>query len=180
VGLSPRYVRARIVSRSDTGVTSLVPQGYANSHSLAHMANTFTSIRIHVVFSTKNRETWIASTIEEDVWRYLGGICRRHAAKALHIGGVEDPVHVLVGLPPTLALSELMRRLKGESSKWISERWPKMKGFAWQDGYGAFSVGQSQVGDTIRYITNQREHHARSTFAEEFRGFVEFHDLPFA
>jgi REP-associated tyrosine transposase len=143
------------------------------------MANTFTSIRIHVVFSTKNREQWIASAIEEDVWRYLGGICRAHDAKALHIGGVDDHVHVLVGLPPTLALSELMRRLKGESSKWISDHWPNMRGFAWQDGYGAFSVGQSQVGDTIRYITNQREHHTRSTFADEFRGFVKFHDLPF-
>ena len=71
-----------------------------------------------------------------------------------------------------------MRRLKGESSKWISEQWPAMKTFSWQDGYRAFSVGQSQVNDTIRYITRQREHHEKSTFEEEYRRFVTMHDLP--
>jgi REP element-mobilizing transposase RayT len=143
------------------------------------MANTFTCIRVHLVFSTKNRERWITPEIEADVWRYLGGICRTHGAKALQIGGVEDHVHLLVGLPPTLALSELMRRLKGESSKWLSQSAPKMKGFAWQDGYGAFSVGQSQLAETIHYIAHQREHHAHTVFDEEFRKFVQLHEIAF-
>ena len=141
------------------------------------MANTFTSIHIHLVFSTKNRERRIAPAIEEQVWRYLGGICRAHEVKALQIGGVEDHVHLLVGLPPVLALSELMRRLKGESSKWFSATFPNAGGFAWQDGYGGFSVGHSQIADTIRYILQQREHHGREPFEAEFKKFVQFHDL---
>jgi len=142
------------------------------------MANTYTCIRIHVVFSTKNRERWIAPAIEENVWRYLGGICRDHGAKAIQVGGVEDHVHLLIGLSPAVALSELMRRLKGESSKWISTEFPELKEFVWQDGYGAFSIGQSQVARTVRYIVGQRAHHAKTSFADEFRKFVLMHDLP--
>lgn len=141
------------------------------------MANTYTTIHLHLVFSTKGREPWIRPEIEVAVWSYLGGICRAHGVKALHIGGVDDHVHLLVGLPPTLAVSELMRRLKGESSKWISGEIPQMGGFAWQDGYAAFSVGRSQVDCTIAYISRQREHHAKTTFAEEYRKFVEGHGL---
>ncbi|MDB6070694.1 MAG: Transposase-like protein [Verrucomicrobiales bacterium] len=142
------------------------------------MANTYTCIRIHVVFSTKNRQRWITPDIEENVWRYLGGICRDQGAKAIMVGGVEDHVHLLIGLPPALALSEMMRRLKGESSKWISTEWPAMAAFSWQDGYGAFSIGQSQVTKTINYIAGQRGHHAKVSFADEFRKFVFMHDLP--
>ena len=142
------------------------------------MANTYTSIHLHLVFSTKNRERWITPDIEQSVWSYMGGICRTHGVKALHIGGVEDHIHLLISLPTTMALSEWMRRLKGESSKWISSQWPSMKSFAWQDGYGAFSVGQSQLPDTIQYITRQREHHAKSSFEKEYRKFVTTHNLP--
>ena len=142
------------------------------------MANTFTCIRIHVVFSTKNRERWITPDIEENVWRFLGGICRDNGAKAMMAGGVEDHVHLLIGLSPSVALSELMRRLKGESSKWISSEWPALAGFAWQDGYGAFSIGQSQVAGTIRYISGQRARHTKVLFADEFRNFVLMHELP--
>ena len=142
------------------------------------MANTFTCIRIHVVFSTKNRERWITPDLEENIWRYLGCICRDHGAKPMMVGGVDDHVHLLIGLSPAVALSELMRRLKGESSKWISSEWPALAGFSWQDGYGAFSIGQSQVARTIRYISGQREHHAKVSFADEFRKFVMVHDLP--
>ena len=91
------------------------------------MANTYTSIHLHLVFSTKNRERWITPDIEQSVWSYMGGICRSHGVKALHIGGVEDHVHLLISLPTTMALSEWMRRLKGESSKWISGQWPALK-----------------------------------------------------
>ncbi len=94
------------------------------------MANTFTAIHLHLVFSTKNRERWITQEIESEVWSYLGGICRSHQVKPLHIGGGEDHVHLLIGLPPTIALSDFMKRLKGESSKWISEKWPAMKAFS--------------------------------------------------
>lgn len=146
-------------------------------YNLPTMANTFTSLHCHVVFSTKSREHWLRSEIEEDVWRYLGGICRAHDIKALQIGGVEDHVHLLLGLPPTLALSDVLKRLKGESSKWLSAEVSGMKGFAWQDGFGAFSVGKSQIKDTIHYIQGQREHHRVVTFQDEYRKFLKFHDI---
>ena len=141
------------------------------------MANTFTSLHCHIVFSTKNRERWLRSEIEDDVWRYLGGICRTHGVIALQIGGVEDHVHLMIGMPPTLALSDVVKRIKGESSKWLSAEKKSLTGFAWQDGYGAFTVGKSQISDTIRYIQNQREHHAKVTFEDEYRKFLGVHDL---
>lgn len=141
------------------------------------MANTFTSLHCHVVFSTKNRERWLSQGIEEDVWRYLGGICRAHKVKALQIGGVDDHVHLLLGMPPTFALSDVVKRIKGESSKWLSREKKGMAGFGWQDGYGAFSVGKSQIPDTIRYIQTQREHHQKVTFEDEYRKFLHFHEI---
>lgn len=141
------------------------------------MANTFSSLHYHIVFSTKNRERWLRSKIEEDIWRYLGGICRAHQIKAVQIGGVEDHVHLLLGMPPTLALSDVVKRIKGESSKWMSDEVKGMKGFAWQDGYGAFTVGKSQIPATIRYIQTQREHHRKVTFEDEYRKFLKVHDI---
>lgn len=95
------------------------------------MANTFTALHFHIVFSTKNRERWLTPVIEKDAWRYLGGICRAHSIKALQIGGVDDHVHLLLGIPPTLALSDVMKRIKGESSKWLSREKRGMARFAW-------------------------------------------------
>lgn len=141
------------------------------------MANTFTALHFHIVFSTKNRERWLTPVIEKDVWRYLGGICRAHGIKALQIGGVEDHVHLLLGIPPTLALSDVMKRIKGESSKWLSREKRGMARFAWQDGFGAFSVGKSQITDTVHYIQSQREHHQVTTFEEEYRRFLRIHEI---
>jgi REP element-mobilizing transposase RayT len=84
------------------------------------MANTFTSLHVHVVFSTKNRERWLTPDVEGDVWRYLGGIFRAHKFTALQTGGVEDHAHLLLGYPATAALSDFIKRLKGELSKWAS------------------------------------------------------------
>jgi REP element-mobilizing transposase RayT len=141
------------------------------------MANTFTSLHFHIVFSTKNRERWLDAKMEEEIWRYLGGICRAHKIKALQIGGVEDHVHLLLGLPPTLALSNVVKRIKGESSKWLSSEKKDMAGFAWQEGYGAFTIGKSQVPDTIADIQDQRKHHRKVTFEDEYRKFLHFHEI---
>jgi REP element-mobilizing transposase RayT len=117
------------------------------------MANRFTSLHVHVVSSTKNRERWLTPDVEEDVWRYPGGICRTHTFTALQIGGVEDHVHLLPGCPATAALSDFIKRLKkGESSIWASGTFARRDGFGWQDGYGAFSIGHSQIPATIRFI----------------------------
>lgn len=141
------------------------------------MANSFLSLQVHVVFSTKNRERWISPDVEMEVWAYLAGIINKLGGKALQIGGVEDHIHILLAMPATISLSKLVQSIKGDSSKWISQTWPAMRGFHWQDGYGAFTVGQSQIPNTIAYIKNQRTHHQRKTFEEEYQAFLKAHGI---
>lgn len=143
------------------------------------MANTYTSLHYHVVFSTKRREPLIALSMEQRVWSYLGGIAHNNEMKPLCIGGIEDHVHMLLGLPPTLAVSKAVQLIKGGSSKWIHDTVPELRGFAWQDGYGGFTVGKSQIPDTIAYIQGQREHHRTRTFQEEYLAFLRKHEIEF-
>jgi len=110
---------------------------------------------------------------------YLGGIARENGMKALEIGGGADHVHILVSVPATMALSKAVQLIKGGSSHWIKESFPNVAAFAWQDGYGAFTVSESQL-DTVRdYIRRQPEHHRTKTFAEEYRAFLEGHRIKF-
>ncbi len=143
------------------------------------MANTYTSLHFHIVFSTKHRQRWIIPEVEDRIWRYLGGIARENRMTPLMIGGVEDHVHLLLGLPATLAVSQAVQLIKGGSSKWIHETFPELAMFAWQDGYGAFSIGKSQIPDTTAYIGNQREHHRQRTFQEEYLAFLRKHEIEF-
>jgi putative transposase len=143
------------------------------------MANTYTSLHYHFTFSTKNREPWIAEEIENRVWAYIGGIARHHKMTALQVGGIEDHVHALVMAPPTLSPSEIAQYLKGESSKWIHEEFPKFRLFEWQDGYGGFTVSKSQIPDVIAYIKNQREHHRKKTFQEEYLELLKRHGVDY-
>ena len=143
------------------------------------MANTFTSLHCHIIFSTKNREPWLRQDIEERVWSYLGGIARENGMKAVMIGGIENHVHLLVGIPPTLAVSKAVQLIKGGSSVWIKESFPGLRGFGWQDGYGAFSVSKSQVADVAEYIRGQREHHRVKSFEEEYRAFLDKHEIQY-
>jgi putative transposase len=143
------------------------------------MANTYTSLNYHIVFSTKDREPWLSATVQERLWPYLGGIARENKMKAFEIGGVADHVHILLSVPASLAVSKGVQLIKGASSHWIKETFPNMAGFAWQDGYGAFTVSESQL-DTVRdYIRRQPEHHRTKTFAEEYRTFLERHQIEF-
>jgi len=98
------------------------------------MANTFTSLHYHVVFSTKNREPWITQSVAERVWKYLGGIARENDMKALAVGGMPDHIHIALALPASQSVSKAMQLIKGGSSKWIKDTFPPMAGFAWQDG----------------------------------------------
>jgi REP element-mobilizing transposase RayT len=132
------------------------------------MSNTYTSLHYHFIFSTKNREPWLTTTIEARVWTYIGGIARKHKMTALQVGGIEDHIHALVMAPPTFAPCQIVQYLKGDSSKWIHGEFSKMRGFEWQDGYGAFTVSKSQIPEVIEYIKNQREHHRTKTFQEEY------------
>ena len=136
------------------------------------MANTYTSLHYHFIFSTKNRQPWIVPDIEQRVWPFIGGIARKHKMTALQVGGVDDHIHALVTAPPTIAPFQIAQYLKGESSKWIHEEFSGLHNFGWQDGYGAFSVSKSNIPEVIRYIQNQREHHRRKTFQEEYLDFL--------
>jgi REP element-mobilizing transposase RayT len=132
---------------------------------------------MHVVFSTKERRPWITSDIQDRLWPYLGGIARENKMKALKVGGVEDHVHILLSLPSTLDIAKAVQLLKGNSSKWIHETFPKLKTFEWQEGYGAFSISVSGIEDTIKYIENQAEHHRKQSFKDELKAFLKKHEL---
>ena len=144
------------------------------------MANTYASLIIHVIFSTKNRENLISRDIEARVWAYLGGMARENDFKALCVGGIENHVHLLLSLPPDLTVSKAVQLIKGGSSAWVKEAFPRVPGignFAWQDGYAAFSVSKSQVEEVRQYIEKQREHHSVKTFEEEYRAFLARHEV---
>jgi putative transposase len=143
------------------------------------MANTYTSLNYHVIFSTKNRINWIKPDLESRIWRFIGGIARKHKMTALQVGGTDDHVHALVQAPPIYSPSEIAQYLKGESSKWIHEEFPALRDFGWQDGYGAFTVSKSDLSDVIRYIQNQREHHRKKTFQEEYLEFLDKHGIEY-
>ena len=143
------------------------------------MANTFTSLHYHVIFSTKNREASIRPEIESRVWSYLGGIARENDMKALLIGGIENHVHLLLGVPPTITVSKAVQLIKGGSSAWFKETFARAPGFGWQDGYAAFTVSKSLVPDVEAYIRVQREHHRVRSFEEEYRTMLGKHGIQY-
>jgi putative transposase len=143
------------------------------------MANTYTSLHSHVIFSTKNREPWIVPALESRIWAYLGGIARQNDIVPVLIGGVEDHIHMLLAVPPSLSLSEALKRIKGGSSGWVKEAMPGCQSFGWQDGYGAFTVSKSQIPEVEDYIRNQREHHRIKSFQEEYRAFLDRHEIEY-
>jgi len=142
------------------------------------MANTYTSLHYHIVFSTKNREGWIDQLIEGRVWEYLSGIARKNDIVPVKIGGIDDHVHLVVSIPPTLSISKAVQLLKGGSSLWFHETF-RRSAFAWRDGYGAFTVSRSQLPDVIRYVETQPEHHRRQTFQEEYRALLDRHGIDY-
>jgi putative transposase len=143
------------------------------------MANTFTSLHYHVIFSTKLREPWIARELEERLWTYLGGIARQNQLKPLWVGGMDDHIHILLGLPPTVTVSEALKTIKGGSSGWVKDHLPGCLGFGWQDGYAAFAVSKSHLDGVAEYIRKQREHHRLRTFQEEYRTFLDRHEIKY-
>jgi REP-associated tyrosine transposase len=141
--------------------------------------HSFSSSLHHCVFATKGRQAVLTPQLRERLWPYVGGIARENGMTALAIGGVADHVHVLLSLPATMSLAKAMQLLKGNSSKWIHETFPELRSFAWQEGYGAFSIGVSGIKETRAYIQNQEEHHRTRTYREEVIMFLQRHGLPF-
>ena len=143
------------------------------------MSHSYVSNLMHCTFSTKDRYPAIDSELESRLWPYLGGIARENRMKALAIGGTADHVHALMSLPGMMSFSRAVQLIKGGSSKWIHETFSNQKKFAWQEGYGAFSVSASQIPKTIAYINNQKEHHRRKSFQEEFLELLNKHGIEF-
>jgi putative transposase len=141
------------------------------------MSHTYVSDLVHCVFSTKNRRNIIPPEMRDDLWAFLGGIARKNGFKALMVGGTENHVHVLLSLTSDMPLAKAMQLMKGASSRWMNEN--HNKGFAWQEGYGAFTVGISQKNLTIAYIRSQSEHHRKQSFEEEFIAFLKKHNVEY-
>ncbi len=143
------------------------------------MAHSYISCLMHCVFSTRQRQKFISQDLQQRLWPFMGGIARENNMKALAIGGIEDHVHLLLSLPATTPVAKAIQIIKGSSSKWVHENFPKRRDFAWQEGYGAFSVAVSQIEATIRYIQMQKEHHQKRTFEEEFLSFLKRHGIEY-
>jgi REP element-mobilizing transposase RayT len=143
------------------------------------MSHTFSQLLYHVVFSTRNRADLIGPELRDELYPYLGGITRNEGGSLLAVGGMPDHVHLLVRCKPALSVPDLLRTLKANSSRWIGERADLPRDFAWQEGYGVFSVSQSAAGAVCRYIQNQEEHHRRRRFAEEWVRLLKKHEIEF-
>lgn len=143
------------------------------------MAHSYKSVIIHYIFSTKKREKIITKEIQDRLWKYMGGIAKNNNMKALAIGGVEDHVHLLISLPSTLSIAKAIQLIKGGSSSWVSNTFPKYNNFKWQAGYGAFSISISHINDTNKYINTQKEHHRKSNFKEEYISFLKKHEIEY-
>jgi putative transposase len=143
------------------------------------MGHTYISNYIHFVFSTKNRTPFLTPEIRNRLWEYIGGIAKQNNITPIIIGGYTDHCHALLLLPSTLSLADTAKKIKGISSKWLSDTYPELKNFSWQEGYGAFSVSISQVDDTIKYIRNQEEHHKKVSFQEEYIAFLKKHNIEY-
>lgn len=143
------------------------------------MAHTYTNIVIHALFSTKRREPNLDSQLRSELFPYMGGVVRNLKGQPLLTNGPRDHVHMLFVQPASLALSDVLEKVKANSSGWVHKRWPQRKNFAWQTGYTAFSVSQSQVEAVRAYIRDQEEHHRKRTFQEELIAFLKQHGMEY-
>ncbi len=143
------------------------------------MPGTYSQILLHTVFSTKHRKPWITADIAERLYPYLGGIVRAEKGALYNIGGVEDHVHLYLRWRPDESVSNLMRTLKAQSSKWVHNTLPTLGAFAWQEGYSVFSVSKSQEEAVKKYIASQHEHHKKEDFKSELLRLLRAHCVEF-
>jgi putative transposase len=143
------------------------------------MANTFSQIYIQYVFAVKGRENLLHLPWRTEVFKYIAGIVISKGQKPIIVNGVEDHLHVFVGLNPGVRISDLIRDIKNNSSNFINEQKYLMGNFCWQDGYGAFSYSHSQIKSVYEYIANQVEHHKKNTFKEEYLDFLQKFDIKY-
>lgn len=143
------------------------------------MANTFSQIYIQTVFAVENRQSLITQGFKEDLYKYITGIVKNQGQKLIAINGMPDHVHILIGLKPATALADLVREIKADSTNFINKEKFVRGRFNWQEGYGAFSYGHSQLNTIIRYIQNQERHHERRSFRDEYMTLLRKFDIAF-
>jgi putative transposase len=142
------------------------------------MPNTYTNLLYHIVFSTKERAPLITDDLKEELYKYIGGIIREEGGVLLEIGGIEDHVHLLAKLKPAKSVSEMLRLIKANSSKWANEGKSPTR-FAWQEGFSAFSVSESQVVAVRRYIRDQVQHHCGLSYQDELIALLDKHSVEY-
>jgi putative transposase len=143
------------------------------------MAGTYNKLYYHIVFSTKNRQPFISPSLEDELYKYISGVLRGIGGSCIEINGMQDHIHFLTILPPKIAVSDALRDIKANSSKWIHETKPEQAAFAWQDGFAAFTVSKSQVEPVREYNLDQKQHHAQRDFKSELLGLLERHEIEY-
>ena len=143
------------------------------------MGHTFANLVFHVIFSTKERRPLLHDSFRDRLHEYLGGLARAEFRGTLSVGGTDNHVHGLIVLPPNLCVSDALRKWKALSSKWVHETFAQEAHFGWQEGYGVFSVSQSNVSQVAAYIEKQPEHHKKMTFEEEFVALLKRHGIQY-
>ena len=143
------------------------------------MAGKHISLLVHFVWSTAGREPWIGDDWRESLHSYIGGIVRNKNAKLISAGGMHDHIHLYASLPSTITIADFVNVVKSNSSRWVHDTYQNRKGFAWQEGYGAFSVSKSEERKVMSYIANQKQHHEKNSFKDEFRRFLEKYEVDY-
>ncbi|MGJ8724752.1 MAG: IS200/IS605 family transposase [Roseibacillus sp.] len=143
------------------------------------MPQSLARLHVHLVFSTKNRAPFLTDDIRPTLHSYLGKVLTNLKCHPVIINSVEDHIHLLFDLARTVSISQTVEELKKSSSKWMKDQHPSLAQFSWQSGYGAFAVSVSQIDKATQYIANQKEHHQKNTFQDEFRILLELHKISF-
>ena len=159
-------LKARFTSESFHSIIDTMPQSLSK-------------VIVHIIFSTKERESWLGLDVRPRMHAYLATICRDLGAEVVRVGGVADHVHIVTTLPRTVSQAQLIEQIKKVSSKWIKTLDARYRSFFWQRGYGAFSVSPSQLEAVLEYVDTQQEHHRTRTFQEEYRELLRRHGVDF-
>ena len=143
------------------------------------MANTYTQIHLQLIFAVQNRRSLIQESWEDRLYEYITGIVQQNTHKMIIINGMPDHLHIVIGMRPIQSLSDLMQDIKGSSSKWINDNKLSAGKFNWQEGFGAFSYSKSQLPKLIEYVKNQKAHHKKKTFIDEYKEFLKAFEVDF-
>ena len=143
------------------------------------MANTYTQIYIHTIFAVENRISLIKDSWREELHKYITGIIQNKKHKLIAINSISNHIHIFIGMKPAQSLSSLLQDIKDNSSKWINQKRFVLGKFNWQSGYGAFSYSHSQINTVVKYIQNQKLHHQKKTFRQEYIEFLKKFDVPY-